>query len=408
MTTLCALLLLAAPDLDSLAKEYLTADGSRRAEIRRELNGHDALDKKQVEAWKAKLATWGKKAGRRLPKKKGLHWYYDKKAKRGKYIVGGSTGKGGLIIALHGGGKGAGDAGGAASTFSPIASKLRCVCIAPEVLEKTERGWTTSGTEEFILELIEAAKKTWKIDPDRVYMVGHSMGGYGSWTVGAHHADLFAGLAPYAGAPTPITEDGAPYGKVVGLVDGVIPNLRNVALHVYQSLDDKQVPPEPNVFANKVVLDWQKDYGGYPYKYVEVENRGHGAPPGGHVKGVKWIYQYKRQNRPKRILWQPVFLKKRMFYWLWWSRPEQGVLVEAQIKKPNEIDLELGGADREGFRVFLDESLVDLEKEVVIREGGDEVFRGKVQRNLTSLLLCAGEKYDAKMLFPCHVDLKDD
>ena len=407
MATLCALILLAAPDLDSLAQEYLKADGARRVEIRRELAGHDALDKKQVGKWIEKLGAWGRKSGRKLPKKKGQHWFYDKKAKRGRYIVGGSNGKGGLIIALHGGGKGQGDAGGAASTFSPIASKLKCVCIAPEVLEKTEHGWTTSGTEEFILELIEAAKKTWKIDPDRIYMVGHSMGGYGSWTVGAHHADLFAGLAPFAGAPTPITVDGAAYSKVVGLEDGVVPNLRNVALHVYQSLDDKNVPPEPNVFANKVVLEWQKEYGGYRYKYVEVDGRGHGAPPGGHVKGVKWIYESKRESRPRHILWQPMFLKKKMFYWLWWNEPVHGALVEAKITKANEIDINLGGNELAGFRVFLDDALVDLDKEVVIREGGDEVFRGKVQRTLTSLLLCAGEKYDTKMLFPAHVDLKD-
>jgi poly(3-hydroxybutyrate) depolymerase len=309
---------------------------------------------------------------------------------------------------LHGGGKGAGDAGGAASTFGPIASKLKCVGIFPEVLVKSERGWTTDGTEEFVLELIEQAKKTWNIDPDRVYMVGHSMGGYGSWTVGAHHADLFAGLAPYAGAPTPITEDGSAYGKVVGLVDGVIPNLRNVALHVYQSLDDVQVPPEPNVYANTVVLDWQKDYGGYRYKYVEVDGRGHGAPPGGHVLGVKWIYESKRNARPKRVLWQPVLAWKRMFYWLGWDRPERGILVEANIKKPNEIELDLGGADRAGFRVFLDNQLVDLEKEVVIREGGDEVFRGKVKRTLTAMLRCAATKYDAKNLYPVVIELPAD
>ncbi|MHC4408647.1 MAG: hypothetical protein ACYS0F_06560 [Planctomycetota bacterium] len=405
MVALVLFLLTAAPDLDALAKEYLSATPARREAIREELKGHDELTADQVAEWQAKLLAWGRKTGRKLPRRKGTNYFYDKKTKRGKYIVGGGNGKGGLIIALHGGGKGQGDAGGAAGTFAGVASKLKCVCIAPEVLVKSERGWTTDGTEEFVLELIEQAKKTWKIDPDRVYMVGHSMGGYGSWTVGAHHADLFAGLAPFAGAPTPITEDGAAYGKVIGLVDGVIPNLRNVALHVYQSLDDKNVPPEPNVFANKVVLEWQKEYGGYRYKYVEVDGRGHGAPPGGHGKGVAWVYESKRDPRPKHILWQPVLKWKRMFYWLRWQQPEPRVLVEAKIAKPNEIDLDLQGASREGFGVHLDGALVDLDKEVVIREGGDEVFRGKVTRTLTALLICAAEKYDARNLYPVFVDL---
>ncbi|MHC4223254.1 MAG: hypothetical protein ACYSX0_08170 [Planctomycetota bacterium] len=404
MTGLFLLALLAAPDRQALVEEYFKADAARRIEIRKELAPVDVLTKKEVAKWRPiilKLASRGKKL-----RKKGLNYFYDKKTKRGKYIVSGSTGKGGLLVGLHGGGEGAGDAGSAAGTFGSIASKFRCAGVFPEVLVKTERGWTTSGTEEFLLELIEAAKRTWKIDPDRVYMVGHSMGGFGSWTVGAHHADLFAGLGPYAGAPTPYTADGKPYGEVVGLVEGVIPNLRSVALHVYQSLDDPQVPPAPNVFANKEVLRWKKDYGGYEhYKYVEVDKRGHGAPPGGHIEGFRWLYQFKREPRPKHILWEPVLSYKRMFYWLWWDRPGAKVLVQAKITSPNEIQLDFSGADLAGVRIFLDEELVDLSMEIIVREGSEVVFKGKVPYTLSSLLMTGAEKYDRQMLFPARIDL---
>jgi len=400
------LLLLAAPRTDALAEEYFTADAPRRAEILREIEPVDRLDASEVATWRKTLLELARRTGPRLSKR-GTNWFFDGEEKRGKYIVQGGNGRGGLVIGLHGGGEGAGDAGEAASTFGPIARKFRCVGIFPEVLEKTERGWTTSGTEEFVLALIEAAKKTWKIPHDRVYMVGHSMGGYGSWTIGAHHADLFAGLGPYAGAPTPITIDGQPYSEVVGLAPGVIPNLRNVALHVYQSLDDPQVPPAPNIFANKQVLQWRKDYGGYEhYKYVEVDGRGHGAPPGGHVVGFEWLYQFERETRPKRVLWQPVLSYKRMFYWLWWDHPWPELLVEARIDEPNVIDLDLGGADRAGFRILLDEQLVDLTKEVVVREGGKEIWRGMVPYTLSTMLMTAAERYDESFLFPARIDLK--
>jgi len=407
MTSVALLLMLAAPDLDDLAAEYLAAKGARRHEILKEIAPADEIEAADVEKWKDKLVKWGRKQGPKL-RKRGTNYLYDKKTKRGKYIVGGSGGgRGGLVIALHGGGEGQGDAGGAASTFGGIASKFRCVMIAPEVLEKTERGWTTSGTEEFVLELIDAAKRTWRRIPhDRIYMVGHSMGGYGSWTVGARHADLFAGLGPYAGGPTPYTVDGKPYSEVVGIEEGVLPNLRNVALHVYQSLDDPQVPPAPNIFANKRILELKKEFGGYDYRYVEVDKRGHGAPPGGHVKGFEWLYRFERNARPKYVRWQPVHAWKRMFYWLWWDRPQAGVTIEAKIEKPNEIRIDLGGFDRTGFRLFLDSELVDLDEEVVVREGTQEVFRGKVKRRLSTLLICAGEKYDAGMLFESRIDFK--
>ncbi len=406
MTAAIVLLLVAAPDLDKLAAEYFKAGAARRTAILAELAPADQLAAPDVAKWRDKLLKLSLDSGRKL-KKSGTEYWYDEKEKRGKYMVGGGGGKGGLVIALHGGGEGAGDAGEAFGTFAPIASKHKCVCVAPEVLEKTERGWTTSGTEEFVVELIEAAKRTWKTIPhDRVYMVGHSMGGYGSWTVGAHHADLFAGLGPYAGAPTPYTVDGQPYSEVIGLREGVIPNLRNVALHVYQSLDDKQVPPAPNVFANKVLMEWQKDHGGYNYKYVEVNGQGHGAPPGGHKVGFEWLYQFPRDARPKYVLWEPVLADKRMFYWLWWENPVPKALVKAVVKAPNEIEIDLKGQPRAGFRILLDDMLVDLSKEVTVREGSEVLFKGVVPLTLSTMLMTAAERYDAQFVFPARLDLR--
>lgn len=403
------LALLLAPNTDKLVAEYFKAAPARRVQILQQLREVDVIERKDVAKWKAKLLKLAQKSGRKLRKKGTNYWYEDKqRGKTGKYMVGGANGKGGLIIALHGGGEGSGDAGGAHGTFSPIASKHKCICIAPEVLEKTERGWTTSGTEEFVFELIEAAKRTWrKIPHDRIYMCGHSMGGYGSWTLGAHQADIFAGLGPYAGAPTPYTVDGKPYSEVTGIEDGVLYSLRNVALHVYQSLDDKQVPPAPNIFANKRLLELQKEYGGYNFKYVQVENRGHGAPPGGHIKGFQWLYRFKRQTRPKFILWQPVLSYKRMFYWVWWERPAPRAVVQIEITKPNEIEIDLAGESRHGFKILLDEQLVDLSKEVVVREGSTEVFRGRVPYTLSTMLMTSAEKYDTEMVFPARIDLKD-
>ena len=64
-------LLLAAPDLDALAQEYLTAAAARRAEIRKELAGHDELKQDDVDAWKGKLTAWGRKTGRKISRRKG-------------------------------------------------------------------------------------------------------------------------------------------------------------------------------------------------------------------------------------------------------------------------------------------------------------------------------------------------
>lgn len=50
-----------------------------------------------------------------------------------------------------------------------------------------------------VLEVIADVQKHYRVDPDRIYLMGHSMGGYGTNNVGTHHPDLFAAMAPAEG-----------------------------------------------------------------------------------------------------------------------------------------------------------------------------------------------------------------
>jgi pimeloyl-ACP methyl ester carboxylesterase len=47
-----------------------------------------------------------------------------------------------------------------------------------------------------VLQVLDAVKKTLPVDPDQVYVMGHSMGGAGSYTIGLHHPDFFGGITP--------------------------------------------------------------------------------------------------------------------------------------------------------------------------------------------------------------------
>lgn len=51
------------------------------------------------------------------------------------------------------------------------------------------------------LEVLENARQIYKTDPSRTYLVGHSMGGHGSWYLGATYPDKWAAIAPAAGYP---------------------------------------------------------------------------------------------------------------------------------------------------------------------------------------------------------------
>ena len=64
------------------------------------------------------------------------------------------------------------------------------------------------------LEVLDLATKQLQPDPKRIYLTGHSMGGHGTWFLGATYPDKWAAIAPCAGYPTM---------KGYGSADGLIP-----------------------------------------------------------------------------------------------------------------------------------------------------------------------------------------
>ncbi len=68
------------------------------------------------------------------------------------------------------------------------------------------------------LEVLELAKERFKPDPGSIYLTGHSMGGHGTWFLGATYPDKWAAIAPCAGYPTL---------KGYGSADGLVPDSSN-------------------------------------------------------------------------------------------------------------------------------------------------------------------------------------
>ena len=51
--------------------------------------------------------------------------------------------------------------------------------------------------------LLEEVVATYPVDPERVYVMGASMGGYGTWDFAVRHPELFAAAVPICGAGDP-------------------------------------------------------------------------------------------------------------------------------------------------------------------------------------------------------------
>jgi predicted peptidase len=59
--------------------------------------------------------------------------------------------------------------------------------------------WTTDAMEQQALQALAQTMKEFKGDPERIYLTGLSMGGFGTWDMGAKYASRFAALVPICG-----------------------------------------------------------------------------------------------------------------------------------------------------------------------------------------------------------------
>lgn len=56
-------------------------------------------------------------------------------------------------------------------------------------------------SEDDVFEVINAMTRDYKIDASRIYLTGHSLGGFGTWLVASSKPDMFAAIAPVSGGP---------------------------------------------------------------------------------------------------------------------------------------------------------------------------------------------------------------
>lgn len=125
--------------------------------------------------------------------------------------------------------------------FSPRAAARGFIVIVPEgrvnglgnQYWNASPGWccdfTNSGVDDagYLLALVAEAKTRYRIDARKVFLVGHSNGGFMSYKMACEHADVFAGMVSIAGSMPLADKDCAPSEPVAvlqvhGTLDAVI------------------------------------------------------------------------------------------------------------------------------------------------------------------------------------------
>lgn len=193
-----------------------------------------------------------------------------------------------LVIGLHGGGAGGADgklvvgAGHQAMNFYRGECETRgWICACPTAVVA---GWG-GPNNDLIDALLEELFALYNIDENRVYLVGHSMGGGGTWRQGCRIPETWAAIAPASG-----------YG--VGSITKL--DKTKTGFYVYHSDDDPRCPCGPVRAAMSNLPGTKVDF-----VYTELPHRGHSFP----MEVVKDIFDF---FAPRRLARGPGRLKPQV------------------------------------------------------------------------------------------------
>ncbi|MBM3498551.1 MAG: hypothetical protein FJX74_07745, partial [Armatimonadetes bacterium] len=236
-----------------------------------------------------------------------------------------------------------------------------------------------------VLASIEETQRFYSIDPDRLYLCGPSMGGYGTWTIALRYPGLFAACAPMCGQTDmfvwwPWPHLTAPrFKQFLGEWDNpmdLAPNAVGQRFLLQHGEFDRLIPIEQSH-----MMRWEMDRLGTPIEYLEHAGSDHFIYQ--HEEAFRnafpWLVQQSLNRWPRHVRLKSYTYRYDTAFWLQieeylrWGEPGE---VEATVEGNT---IRLTGRNVARVRLSLAEQLLDLQQPVQILVDGREVFSGRLK-----------------------------
>ncbi len=158
-----------------------------------------------------------------------------------------------LMIFLHGAGERGSDLEKVKTHGPPKVVEAKpdfpFVLISPQCAER--KWWEPAAVNA----LLDKALATYSVDPERVYLTGISMGGYGTWATAMAYPERFAAIVPICGG-------GEPSGAA---------RLKELPTWVFHGEQDKLVP----LARSEEMVNAMKQAGSTQVKFTRYPDAGH-------------------------------------------------------------------------------------------------------------------------------------
>lgn len=181
-----------------------------------------------------------------------------------------------LLVFLHGAGESGEDLSKVKTHGPPrlLAAGTRsfpCIVVSPQ---SPGRGWNP----DFLLALVDEVCREERVDEDRIWVTGLSMGGFGTWSLAAARPDRFAAIVPICGGGNPRDA-----GKLVGL-----------PAWVFHGAKDAVVP----LAASQTMVDAVREQGGDP-KFTVYPDAGHDSWTEAYDDPALWEWPFAQRRRKR-------------------------------------------------------------------------------------------------------------
>jgi len=235
-----------------------------------------------------------------------------------------------------------------------------------------------------VLKCIEMAKQKFNVDEDRVYLMGASMGGFGTWNVATRHPELFAAINPiYGGGDYHVFVSKENLAKMSSwemfvndksISTAHLEALINMPILVTHGDQDRAVDVNLSRYLVRMLQRWN-----YDVRYIEVPGKGH-ADLGLLDQTITWFLQHKRNAAPKQVRVRAADLRTASAYWVKVNqkdKPFEFAVVDAEVLEGNIIRVDSKNACE--LILTPSEELIDYSKPVKVVWNGKTTSIGNLQ-----------------------------
>ena len=296
-----------------------------------------------------------------------------------------------LFINLHGGGNSKATNDSAYEGAKGQYSVDGCL-VVPRAPKDEVLSWAIGEMQALLDKVILESNVLRKTDPDKIYVMGYSMGGWGTLLLGPAMADRWAAMASSAG------------GEHVQRANPE--NLRNTPIIIQIGTEDHAYKRYElsRAFAESVKKLHEKDSKGYKINYVEHEGMGHQIPD---KDSAKWLAEHTRDPYPEKVVWKPVNIpgwEVNTFYYLRTESTPQGAHIVV-TRDGNTFSIERADGISTLY-IRLNGEFVDFDDPIVVTHDGKELFNAKVEQRLKPMLDSYLERADTSLTFTAEVKIE--